>query len=994
MGWQSCVTFPLAKTDAISQHRDMNPRAYFLSTKVVIRDGRGKVLVLQRAANSKNHAGLWEFPGGKTDPGESFDQALLREVNEETGVEVVLEHVVGAGSSELAGKTIAYLFMEARLVAGEVRLSEEHEAFRWVTLAELLKVDLCPQFQKFAEDYCQAHGYSRVAATKPAAAVAAGGEQLDQWVEDYRTIKPSYDALARVSRDILRAQLDKKFVGIMVDARAKAIASFAEKIVRKNKYTDPLRQITDLCGVRIITQIKSEMDAVCAYIREHFIIDEANSVDTLSRLRDTEFGYRSVHFVVQFREGVFPGFPNELLPLKMEIQVRTIVEHAWADVAHDRLYKSGFKVPGHWHRESARVAAALESANDAFQRIVTGLEEYRSYFGAYLTKQQIRQEMEVCEAVLRHEPGNARQAARRARLALSVDDWDSVEQTARAFPGEPPAELLLCHGTALCQRHQTEPQHPEFARGRVLLHEAAKKFPTDAEPHLRLAETTVDAVEKLSHLSAAFAIAPGDPEVLSAYVRQKIATERSVAFLPLLRPSILAAMKRCEQHVEAGVNLPLAHYQIAFFHLLLGDGSGTATEALERCVLAVRHTQVVSFLDAALRTSHGLRACFQPPRRDVECVHRFLIVAHRALFPHHPLPAEISAPPAHALPGGAQSVVILAGGCSKEVEPRLPGFRELLDAGLHDFHGTILCGGTCEGVSGLAGSLFGKQSGRPVQVIGYVPHIMPADGTATPDERCHELRRTDDKNSFSILEPLQAWLDTLASGITPQEVRLLGMNGGHIAGLEYRIAWALGASVGILQDSGREADRLQQDIRAGYFPGMLLLPQDAMSLRAFVRTPAPNALLLADDVRERLARLVHSQFLNDNRYRNPDPAMQPWETLRGDLQQSNLDQVEYMAQILTVGGFTIVPATGDYEDPGFTPAEVEHMAEMEHGRWNVERLRQNWHWHPERKPDKKQSPYLVAWENLPDSVRRWDRDNIHAFPRRLAEIGLKVIRAR
>ncbi|MBL9132693.1 MAG: NUDIX domain-containing protein, partial [Verrucomicrobiaceae bacterium] len=432
----------------------MKTRPYFLSAKVVIRNGRGQVLVLRRAAASRHHAGLWEFPGGKADAGESFDAALLREVAEETGVDIVLEHVAGAGSSELDGKTITYLFMEARLVAGEVRLSDEHEEFRWVGLDELLALELCPQFRAFAEEHARSRGFSRVAGDRSAAKKATD-DPLDGWVHDFRVLQPAYERLALRVQQVLKSHLARRFVGVMVEARAKAVASFAEKIVRKRKYTDPLRQITDLCGVRVITQIRSEMEEVCAFIRRHFIIDEANSLDTLSRLQNAEFGYRSVHFVAQFREGEFPEVEAELLPLKMEIQVRTVVEHAWASVAHDRLYKSGFQVPDHWQRESARQAAALESANDAFQRMVSGLEEYQTHFGAYLTPEQIHHEIGVCEAVLRHEPGNARQAARRARLALCQDDWDAVERTARAFPhAEKPAELLLCQGIALWERHQ------------------------------------------------------------------------------------------------------------------------------------------------------------------------------------------------------------------------------------------------------------------------------------------------------------------------------------------------------------------------------------------------------------------------------------------------------------------------------------------------------------------------------------------------------------
>ena len=61
-----------------------------LSVKVIVYDQHGQVLLLQRSQASKNNAGKWEFPGGKLDPGESFDEALLREVQEETGLAIIL----------------------------------------------------------------------------------------------------------------------------------------------------------------------------------------------------------------------------------------------------------------------------------------------------------------------------------------------------------------------------------------------------------------------------------------------------------------------------------------------------------------------------------------------------------------------------------------------------------------------------------------------------------------------------------------------------------------------------------------------------------------------------------------------------------------------------------------------------------------------------------------------------------------------------------------
>jgi|SRR4029079_6591835 8-oxo-dGTP diphosphatase len=129
----------------------MAGKPFFLSVKALVRNEQGRYLVLKRSAASKNHAGLWDLPGGKIDPGEAFDEALAREVREETGLRVVLQRVLGAGQSEMSDRMIAYLFMEARSDKGEARLSEEHDALAWLTTAELAAAELCPQFRSFAQ---------------------------------------------------------------------------------------------------------------------------------------------------------------------------------------------------------------------------------------------------------------------------------------------------------------------------------------------------------------------------------------------------------------------------------------------------------------------------------------------------------------------------------------------------------------------------------------------------------------------------------------------------------------------------------------------------------------------------------------------------------------------------------------------------------------------------------------------------------------------------
>jgi 8-oxo-dGTP diphosphatase len=130
-------------------------KPYALSVKAVVCDVQGRCLLLRRSASSKANAGKWEFPGGKLDPGERVDQALEREVAEETGLTVTVRRVVGAAESELAERKIAYLILEATCGTNEVILSEEHDRFLWVAPDSLPNIDLSPQFRPFAMIYAQ-----------------------------------------------------------------------------------------------------------------------------------------------------------------------------------------------------------------------------------------------------------------------------------------------------------------------------------------------------------------------------------------------------------------------------------------------------------------------------------------------------------------------------------------------------------------------------------------------------------------------------------------------------------------------------------------------------------------------------------------------------------------------------------------------------------------------------------------------------------------------
>ncbi len=129
-----------------------------------------------------------------------------------------------------------------------------------------------------------------------------------QWareqIENIVWFIPGMPNWQRSCKQVLEAATKEHAPLAIVQTRPKAVASFAEKAQRKkNRYRDPLNRMTDLCGGRVITHTHTEVEAVCKFIEAHFQIDRDNSVDVSQRLKPTEFGYRSVHYIVHSNAG-------------------------------------------------------------------------------------------------------------------------------------------------------------------------------------------------------------------------------------------------------------------------------------------------------------------------------------------------------------------------------------------------------------------------------------------------------------------------------------------------------------------------------------------------------------------------------------------------------------------------------------------------------------------------------------------------------------------
>src|SRR5258706_12139567 len=166
---------------------------------------------------------------------------------------------------------------------------------------------------------------------------------VDGFAHEYELKRPLYVEFTEKVKGLLQDILQlAKIRYQVVEHRTKEIPSFREKITRANKqYSSPLQEITDLAGLRIIVYYSEDVAIVCKLIEREFTIDKNSSVDKGSLLQPNEFGYRSVHYVVSLSNTRY-SLPEwrSYKGLTAEIQVRTVLQHAWAAISHALQYKN------------------------------------------------------------------------------------------------------------------------------------------------------------------------------------------------------------------------------------------------------------------------------------------------------------------------------------------------------------------------------------------------------------------------------------------------------------------------------------------------------------------------------------------------------------------------------------------------------------------------------------------------------------------------------
>jgi putative GTP pyrophosphokinase len=202
----------------------------------------------------------------------------------------------------------------------------------------------------------------------------------DKWVSNpelirrFLEVRPRYEELCREAEYILRKRVEEAELEVSaVTCRAKTLNSFLEKVERK-AYKAPLDDITDLAGARVVCLYRDDIPSVEGIVADEFEIIER--VDKLAEKEPDEFGYGALHFVVRLGARSSGARYDALKGLACEIQVRTVLQDAWAIVEHHLVYKSESAVPSAIKRKLNGLAGLFETADDQFQQVRDQRSDY------------------------------------------------------------------------------------------------------------------------------------------------------------------------------------------------------------------------------------------------------------------------------------------------------------------------------------------------------------------------------------------------------------------------------------------------------------------------------------------------------------------------------------------------------------------------------------------------------------------------------------------
>ncbi len=199
-------------------------------------------------------------------------------------------------------------------------------------------------------------------------------EELRRWHTEHH---PRYERFGAKVEDVLRDFLRHEQVEVQyVSHRTKTWESFRKKAANLR---DPRSEVHDFCGLRIVTYFTSEAQRAALLVRQLFAVEEEHSIDKGKELGADRIGYRAIHLICRLKDPRMSVEEwREFADIRFEVQIATILGHAWAQFEHDRGYKSPVgKLPPELERRMKLAAGLLEVADRELDDIAREVGRYQ-----------------------------------------------------------------------------------------------------------------------------------------------------------------------------------------------------------------------------------------------------------------------------------------------------------------------------------------------------------------------------------------------------------------------------------------------------------------------------------------------------------------------------------------------------------------------------------------------------------------------------------------
>jgi ppGpp synthetase/RelA/SpoT-type nucleotidyltranferase len=185
---------------------------------------------------------------------------------------------------------------------------------------------------------------------------------LEEWGKTVDSILNNY--LDSLNLSYERVQRKPKY-------RVKDVESYVSKVLYRKNYACPIKDTTDKVGTRVVLLNLEDVFTLSNFIEKEcdtwVCLEKAQDIDKIREQNPNVFTYQSNHLIVQPKPGNYTE--NQCNLLTCEIQVRTLLQHAYAETSHDTVYKKGHSNSPIVLRSLATTMAFLETADDKIKKI-------------------------------------------------------------------------------------------------------------------------------------------------------------------------------------------------------------------------------------------------------------------------------------------------------------------------------------------------------------------------------------------------------------------------------------------------------------------------------------------------------------------------------------------------------------------------------------------------------------------------------------------------